>query len=313
MTVLITGATGTIGKKLVKKLAQNGVKVHYLTTSRNKIEESENVKGFFWNPDAGVIDYNCFSSVTTIIHLAGASIAKRWTNSYKEKIITSRTLTANLLFKALQNLEKHSVKHFISASAIGIYQHSFTKLHIEEHTEIDNTFLGNVVVQWEASATAFHSLGIKVSILRTGLVLDTDGGAFPPLMKSVKYFVGMPFASGKQWQSWIHIDDLVAMYNFIVQTEKEGVFNAVAPNPVSNKKLTQTTAIVMDRPCWKLTVPRFVLQLGLGQMSYLLTASQRVSSRKIEKSGFTFKYTHIHCAVSDLLKKTQPTTQSIFK
>lgn len=301
MKILITGATGLIGRELVALLLQNGVTVHYLTTSKKKIESKPNYHGFFWNPNQGIIDENALMGVDSIIHLAGATISKRWTPKYKQEIIESRILSSNVLYKALKD-NPHTVKQIVSASAIGIYPDSLTKVYTEENKEVDDSFLGKVVLKWEESVNKFKSLNVKVAKIRTGLVLSNKGGALPEMEKPIKMGLGSPFGSGKQIQSWIHIQDLVELYLFAVQNELEGVYNAVAPNPVTNKKLTQEIAAVLKKPLFMPNIPKFLISLVLGEMHTILFASQNVSNQKIESAGFKFKYKQVDKALKNLLE-----------
>lgn len=300
MKILITGATGLIGTELVALLLQNGVTVHYLTTSKKKIESKPNYHGFYWNPNQGIIDENALMGVDSIIHLAGATISKRWTPKYKQEIIESRILSSNVLYKALKE-HPHSVKQLISASAIGIYPDSLTKIYTEENNEVDESFLGKVVMKWEESVNKFKSLNIKVAKIRTGLVLSNKGGALPEMEKPIKMGVGSPFGSGKQIQSWIHIHDLVELYLFAVEHELDGAYNAVASNPVTNKKLTQEIAAVLKKPLFMPNIPKFLMSLVLGEMHTILFASQNVSNKKIESKGFKFKYNQVDKALMNLL------------
>lgn len=300
MKILITGATGLIGTELVALLLQNGVTVHYLTTSKKKIESKPNYHGFYWNPNQGIIDENALMGVDSIIHLAGATISKRWTPKYKQEIIESRILSSNVLYKALKE-HPHSVKQLISASAIGIYPDSLTKIYTEENNEIDESFLGKVVMKWEESVNKFKSLNIKVAKIRTGLVLSNKGGALPEMEKPIKMGIGSPFGSGKQIQSWIHIHDLVELYLFAVEHELDGAYNAVASNPVTNKKLTQEIAAVLKKPLFMPNIPKFLMSLVLGEMHTILFASQNVSNKKIESKGFKFKYNQVDKALMNLL------------
>jgi uncharacterized protein (TIGR01777 family) len=301
MKILITGATGLIGTELVALLLQNGITVHYLTTSKKKIESKPNYHGFFWNPNQGIIDENALMGVDSIIHLAGATVAKRWTSKYKQEIIESRILSSNVLFKALKD-NPHSVKQIVSASAIGIYPDSLTKNYTEENADIDESFLGKVVMKWEESVNKFKLLNIKVTKIRTGLVLSTKGGALPEMLKPINMGIGSPFGSGKQVQSWIHINDLVELYLFAVQNELNGAYNAVAPNPVTNKKLTQEIAAVVKKPLFMPNIPKFLMALVLGEMHTILFASQNVSSDKIEEEGFKFQYKQLDKALINLLE-----------
>lgn len=300
MKILITGATGLIGSELVTLLLQNGVTIHYLTTSKEKIESQPNYHGFFWNPNQGIIDENALMGVDAIIHLAGASISKRWTSKYKQEIIESRILSSNVLFKALKE-NPHSVKQIISASAVGIYPNDLTKLYTEDETQVNDSFLGKVVVKWEESVNKFKLLNIKVCKLRTGLVLSNKGGALVEMVKPIKMGIGSPFGSGKQMQSWIHIHDLVEMYFYAAKNELDGVYNAVAPNPVTNKKLTQEIAKVLKKPLFMPNIPRFLMKLVLGEMHTILFDSQNVSSKKVENEGFVFEYKQVDKALKQLL------------
>lgn len=302
MRFLITGATGMIGTKLVKQCHKLGVDINYLTTSKNKISTTNNYKGFYWNPDTGEIDAACFDEVDTIINLVGANVAERWTPKYKKEIIESRTHTAGLLVKTLQQM-KHSVKYVVSASAIGIYKDSLTKLHTEEEEEqFHNTeYIGHVVKEWEEAVDQFQQLGCKVAKLRIGLVLSEEGGALEKMMKPIKYYIGAPLGSGQQWQSWIHVDDLVSMFIFAIEHQLEGVYNAVAPNPVTNKELTEVMAKVAKKPLILPNVPSFALKIALGEMSTIVLASQLVSSKKMANEGFEFSYSYLEPALVDLI------------
>lgn len=299
MKVLITGATGLIGKSITHLFLNENIEVNYLTTSLTKIENKPHYKGFYWNSATGEIDTNCLLDVDAIIHLAGATIAKRWTASYKTEIIESRVLSGSLLFNTLQKHE-NKVKHFITASGINVYPSDFDTLFDENETKTDDSFLGNVVVRWEEVADKFSMLDIKVSKIRTGMVLDTSEGALPKMAQPIKLGFGAPIGSGKQWQSWIHIDDIAAMYLFILKNNLEGIFNAVSPQPITNKELTKAIAKELKKPLWLPNVPGFMLKLLLGEMATLLLSSQRVSSHKIEQVGFQFKYPEIETALNGL-------------
>lgn len=301
MKVLITGATGLIGQEIVKLCHQSNIDVNYLTTSTSKIDSQPNYKGYFWDSKKRELDIECFDGVEVIINLAGATVAKRWTTSYKKEIIESRTETVSLILESLKKI-KHSVKHIVSASAVGIYPDSFQNYYTEDTPERDPGFLGKVVTQWENAVLQFKTLGVEVSLLRIGLVLSTKGGAFPKIAKPVQMGLGACFGSGKQWQSWVHVHDLARMFLFIAEEKRTGVFNAVAPNPVSNKKLTYIIAEKLNKKIILPNVPRFVMKLLLGQMHNILFSSQRVCSDKISMSGFVFDYDNIRPAVDVLIE-----------
>ncbi|MFT3795599.1 TIGR01777 family oxidoreductase [Flavobacterium sp.] len=300
MKILITGATGMIGSELASLLLQNGHSIHYLSTSKKDLKNEPNYQGFHWNPQQGVIDENCMLGVDVIVHLAGASISKRWTQTYKQEIIESRIVSANLLYKLLK-CNPHQVKHFVSASAIGIYPDSLTQNYTEDNKSVDASFLGNVVVKWEESVDKFKLLNIKVCKIRTGLVLSDKGGALKEMKKPIQMGLGSPFGSGKQWQSWIHISDLVHLYYFAILKEWQGVYNAVAPNPVTNAELTKAIATKLNKPFFMPNIPQFLLKIMLGEMHMLLFASQKVSSQKAIDNGFEFRYHHLEQALNDLL------------
>ena len=300
MKVLITGATGLIGTQLTKECHKAGISVNYLTTNKDKIEDTPNYKGFYWNPYEGEIDKNAFTDVTTIINLVGASISKRWTKSYRETILKSRTTTTNLIYDTLKNT-KTNVKHFISASGVSIYPNSESRLYTEKNTAVDTTFLADVVQKWESAADQFKNLDIRVAKVRTGVVLAEDEGAFPKLVKPIEKGFGAALGSGKQWMSWIHIDDIVCVYIHILKNGLRGVYNATAPNPVTNEKMTRKIAAYLNKDLWLPNVPGFVLRLVLGKMAVLVTKGQLVSSKKLEESGYEFKYVNVAPAIKNLL------------
>jgi len=301
MKVLITGATGLIGSELVSLLLQNGISVNYLTTSKNKIVNELNYNGFYWSPEQGIIDENCLMGVDSVINLAGANIAKRWTNSYKQEIIESRLLSSALLFKIIKN-NPNQVKQIVSASGTSIYPNSDSIIYNEKSTQVNNSFLGNVVVKWEESTDKFSSLGLKVCKLRTGIVLSTKGGALVEMLKTIKLGLGSSFGSGKQIQSWIHIHDIASIYYFAIKNDLEGVYNAVSPNPVTNEELTFTIAKVLKKPLFMPNIPKFIMKLVLGEMHELLFENRNLSANKIIDEGFVFKYKTIEKAMKNILE-----------
>ncbi|WP_040282420.1 TIGR01777 family oxidoreductase [Psychroserpens damuponensis] len=298
-TVLITGATGLIGKEIVNICHEQHINVHYLTTSKDKLSTQKHYKGFYWDPDENEIDAACFEGVTTIINLVGATISKRWTEAYKKEIITSRTQTAQLLYDTI-TAHNFPVKQIVSASAIGIYPDSLTKYYDEDEAIVSNSFLGQVVEQWETVVDQFSSIGITVAKIRIGLVLSKHGGALPEMAKPIRFGAGAPFGTGDQWQSWIHVVDLARLFVFAVTHNLEGIYNAVAPNPVSNTELTKTVATVLDKPLFLPNIPKFAMKLVLGEMHILLFESQRVCGTKIEKKGFSFNFHHLKPALLDI-------------
>lgn len=301
MTILITGATGLVGQELVQLLLKNGHIVHYLSTSKNKLVTNESYKGFYWNPKSSEIDVNALSNVEVIIHLAGATVAKKWTKTYKQEIIESRVLSTRLLYQTLQK-NNNQVKQIVSASAIGIYPDSLEKIYHETDTEVDDSFLGNVVKQWEDEANQFEKLAIIVSKIRIGLVLAKNGGALQEMVKPIKYGVGAAFGSGEHYQSWIHLQDLAAIFYHLIENKKAGIYNGVSPYPVTNSELTKAIAKTLQKPLFLPNIPQFVMKMMLGEMSQLLFSSQHVSSRKLLDENFQFKFASLDKALVDLLK-----------
>lgn len=298
--VLITGATGLVGQEIVKQCHDQNIAVNYLSTSKTKLEDKANYKGFYWNPSTGEIDVNCFKDVDVIINLAGATIAQRWTKANKEVILNSRVEALQLLYNTIK-AENISIKQLVSASAIGIYPDSLTHYYEEDFKDFDDRFLAKVVTSWENEADQFKSLNIKVSKIRIGIVLSEKGGALPQLVKPIRWFVGSALGSGNQWQSWIHIEDIAAIFIYVVKNTIEGTFNGVAPNAMTQKNMVKSIAKVVKRPILLPAIPSFVLKLVLGEMSALVLESQRVSSKKIEDLGFNFKYYQLQPALEDVL------------
>ena len=302
MRVLITGATGLLGNEITELLLKNGMKVNYLTTSKDKIQHQPNYQGFFWNPEEGIIDESCFIDVESVINLAGSNISELWTAQYKEEIVESRTNAINLLYNALRN-NPNQVRHFITASAIGVYPSSFVTTYSEDFTQFNNSFLANVVVKWEEAASQIERLGIQVCKLRIGLVLSDDGGALPKMAKPIRMGFGAAFGSGKQWQSWIHIKDLAQIFLFALENRLAGVYNAVAPNPVTNNQLVKAIAQILDVPVFLPNIPKFILSLILGEMHTLLFESQKVSCQKIQDEGYDFQFQNLDVALKNILHK----------
>jgi uncharacterized protein (TIGR01777 family) len=303
MKILITGATGLIGSEIVSLCHKKDIPVNYLTTSKNKIVSKKGFQGFHWDPRTNEIDLKCFEGVSAIINLAAASITKRWTSTCKKEALSSRVNTLRTLYSALEKVDRGNITLFVSASAIGIYPTSLSNFYTEEEKNVDDSFLGRIVKAWEKETDAFEKLNLKVTKIRIGLVMSSKGGALPEMAKPIKSYVGAAFGSGAQWQSWIHISDLARMFLFVIENDLQGAYNGVGPNPVTNAKLIREIAVVLKKPLLLPNIPKFVMKVILGEMSYLLFASQRVSSKKIEEKGFVFEYPNIRGSLESLCGK----------
>ena len=303
MKFLITGATGNIGSFLIDKILSTGFKVNYLTRNQTKIKKSPNLNGFLWNPNKQTIDQKCFEGVTHIVHLSGESISKRWTNKRKKNILSSRLLTTKLLFNSLSEYGSLSkIEHIVCASAIGIYESSYDKIYDEESICEGKTFLQQVVKKWEKELLNFKKLGISITIFRIGLVLSRKGGILKTLQIPTKFNIAAPIGDGNQYQSWIHEYDLSNMIMESIFNKWVGVYNAVSPNPVRQKKFVKLYAKSLNKISLPIPIPKFMIRLLFGEMSTLIFNSQYVSSKKIIDSGFIFRFLEIEEAFMNLVK-----------
>ncbi len=298
MRVLITGATGLIGSNLIVKLQSMGYEVAFLTTSKNKLDSLDGCKGYYWNPSTGEVDVNCLDGVAIIYNLAGSSINDSWSKEGKELIIQSRINSSTTLYELLKN-NKHEVYQVISASAIGIYE-TVNRIQDEENYKVANNFLGKVVDEWEKFNSRFEELQIKTTIVRVGLVLDRKGGALAEMEKIAKKGVLSILGSGKQYYSWIHITDLIHVFTFVLERKLNGIFNAVAPTPETNRDFTKVLAVVMDTKVYLPAVPSWLLRLVLGEKAMLVTKGQLVSCSKLLKHDFHFQYPTLDLALREL-------------
>ena len=307
MKVLITGATGLIGKVLIEKFFSTGVKVNFLTTKKSKIHTIKGASGFYWSPAKKKMDLKCFHGVDSIIHLAGSRISKPWTKSNKKDILSSRIDSTRLLFSGLKNnIDSCNIKNIVSASAIGIYPSEFKKIQTEKTNSTSNSFMERVVVAWEKEIENFCSLNIPVAKIRIGLVLCFSGGVLKALKIPTSLGLGTYFGDGDQGQPWIHINDLVEIFFKAYKDNWDGIFNAVSPNPVSQEKLVRILAKALKRPFFLPPFPKFLLKSLIGEMSHLVLDSHWISSQKVLDKGFDFKYENIELAMQELVNKIEP-------
>jgi len=288
--ILVTGGTGLVGRRLTALLTEKNHEVRIL--SRNPKNENE----FKWDFSKGLVDDKAIENIDYIIHLAGAGIAdKRWTKERKEVIVNSRVATANLIFDKIK-VQNIPLKGFISASGSNYYGAQTTAKVFKESDAVGSDFLGRVCRKWEAAANQFKELNIPVTILRTGVVLSKTGGA----LEKMRTPIISPLGSGNQYMAWIHIDDLCNLYIKAVEEDFEGVYNTVSPEFHTSRTFSKTLAKAIKKPYLPIAVPGFLLKLVFGELAIILLHGSRLSSDKISKKGFIFKYQELASALKNL-------------
>jgi uncharacterized protein (TIGR01777 family) len=295
--ILITGGSGLLGKQLTLALLGLGHTVTHLSRSPGK---NAKVKTFLWDVEIGKIDQHCIDGVDTIVHLAGAGIAdKRWTDKRKQLLTESRTRSIELIYEVIQNRANH-VNSIVSASATGYYSNRGEELLTEDSTPAED-FLGTCCVQWEQAVDKGTALGLRVLKYRTGVVLTKNGGALPQLALPVKLGVGSPIGTGNQWIPWIHHQDVVDMYiEGIQSTSLSGVYNMVAPQPVTNAQMSKAVAAQLHKPFWAPNVPALIIKALFGEMATVVLGSTRVSAQKVINAGYKFKYPDVVTALKEI-------------
>lgn len=293
--ILITGGSGLIGQRITALLEAQGKTVAWLS------RHQQTQKSFRWDIEKNKIDPEAMEWADAIIHLAGAGVAdKRWTEERKKLILESRTKSTQLLYDAI-TASQNQPDTFVSASAVGIYGFDTCANLIDENSPEGNDFLANVVKAWEGEVKKIESLHLRTVILRIGIVLDENGGALGEMLKPP---VAAPLGKGDQWMSWIHIEDLARMFVFALEkTTLQGVFNAVSPNPATNYELTQEAARAKGKPFIGIGVPGFALKIILGEMAEMVIGGNRVSSQKIQKSGYEFDFPMLVPALKDIFHR----------
>jgi uncharacterized protein (TIGR01777 family) len=286
--ILITGGTGLVGRRLTELLRNSNYTIAHL--SRNP-EKNSSIRSYRWDYSRNEIDQEAIKFADVIIHLAGENISrKKWTNDQKKKIVDSRVKTSELLFDEVKRQNK-TLDAFISASAIGFYGTYTSETVFDENFPAGNDFLAETVKRWEDSVSRFEDLNIRTVKLRTGIVLSKKGGALPKMANTIKTGFGSSIGSGKQYMPWIHIEDLIGMFRFMFENETlSGVYNATAPEHITNKEFMRTLAKTMSKPFFMPNVPGIFMKLLFGEMSSILLEGSRVSSEKIMNAGYKFKY-----------------------
>jgi uncharacterized protein (TIGR01777 family) len=294
MRILITGGTGFVGGALKQFLLTQGHEVVILSRSGGD---------FQWDVSYGYIDPAAFEGVDAIVHLAGAGIAdERWSAARKRELINSRVRSTAVLYQALSTIP-HSIKTVVSASAIGFYGADTGEQECVETSPSGSDFLADCTKQWEEAVDLIASLGIRLAKVRIGLVMGANGGIFPVISKPIRYYIGANLGSGKQWQSWIHINDLVRIFNeLLINSSLSGTYNGVAPEPIRSGDMNKQIAKALHRPFFLPSIPGFLLRLVLGEMACLVLGGSRVSSAKIEKdASFSFTFVRFSEALKELV------------
>lgn len=300
MSVLITGASGLIGKALTSRLMALDYRVvHLARTAR-----TGSIPCYAWDITSGKLDARALFKTETIIHLAGAGVAeRRWTARRKKEILESRIQSTNLLYETLRD-QPHQVKTFVAASAIGYYGTECGDNKVTEEYPAGKDFLADVVEQWEKSVDQIATLGIRVVKIRIGIVLSAEGGALKEIIKPIQWMAGAPLGDGKQIMSWIHIKDLCRMFVQAVEDPSwSGTYNGVSLHPCTNAELTRMAARLLHRPLLLPSVPAWVLRLILGEMADIVVKGCYVVPQRALKQGFNFNFPNLEEALTDLLVK----------
>lgn len=300
--VLITGGTGLIGKRLTTLLQKKGYEIAYLTRKKSNIPF---VKVYEWDVKNNYIEAGALENTTYLIHLAGAGVAdEKWSEERKKEIFSSRTESIELISR---ELKKRNIrpKSFVSASGSSYYGEDTGDIQHTEMSPPGKDFLSEVTIEWEKAADSVKQLGVRTVKLRTGIVLSNDGGAVPKMAQPAKFGFGAPLGSGKQWLSWIHIDDLCHLYIDCMEKDSwEGTYNAVAFPPATNEDFTKQICKALDKPQWLPNVPSFALRLVFGEMANVVLGSNYVINQRIkDETDFKYEFPDLLEALKDVFLK----------
>ena len=301
MKIAIAGGTGFIGSKLTKLLTANGHSIFILTRDPSNRPEQSNVRYVKWLQQSDSTTEE-LEGIDAIINLAGESIGSgRWTKERKNRILQSRIQSTQAITNLIKKLSKKP-SVLVNASAIGYYGNSETDTFTEHSPPVEDNFLSTVVQSWEQEAEKASEYGVRVVYCRLGVVLDKQEGALPRMLLPYKLFAGGPLGDGKQWLSWIHVDDAVRMFEFTLEHEQiKGPFNVTAPEPYRMNEFGKIVSRVINRPHW-LPTPSFALKMLLGEMSTLVLDGQKVIPEKAKTHDFRYSYPALEPALINLLK-----------
>jgi len=299
MKIAITGASGFLGRRLMKVLAGRGHRLHVLSRHAGT-NLPAGVELSVWDPLLGPAPGAALRDADAVLHLAGEPVAQRWTAPAKQRIYDSRVVGTRHLVEALANCSPRPPV-LVCASAIGYYG-SRGDEWLHEDSRPGTGFLADLCVAWEQEVVKAEALGMRVTRIRIGLVLDPGGGALKPMLAPFRAGLGGPLGGGRQWMSWIHATDLAEMFSFALENSAPPVLNGVAPGPVTNADFTRALAAALHRPAF-FSVPKLALRVLFGEMAELLLASQRVSPVAAEAAGFQFQHRELAGALVGLLRR----------
>lgn len=306
-TILITGGTGLVGRALAKELLEKGFRVCVLSRNKQLKSQTQGLHYAWWNQDEGYMEGDLLNEISYIVNLAGAGVMdKKWTEAYRKKIVDSRVSAGNLIVDFIRS-RPNQVKAVVSASAIGWYgpDTKSNQQGFAEEAPANKDFLGETCRLWEESVAPLQGLGVRLVIFRIGIVLSKQGGALAEFLKPLRFGIAPIVGSGNQVISWIHESDLCRLISFAISREEmRGVFNAVAPHPVTNKnfmlKLGKIYRGAFFVPIW---IPAFLLKVMLGKRSIEILKSATVSCSKISQAGFVFQFPSVEAAFEQLLRR----------
>lgn len=304
-TILIAGGSGLVGMHLSQMLQAAGHKVLHLSRRRtDSYRDNAQFPAYAWDLEKMTIDQEAVDQADFIINLAGAGIAdKRWTDERKRLIISSR-VDSTLLLKAAIKRRPAPLQAFISASAVGFYGSRGDNLMTEEDPAGKDSFLAESVTAWEEAVDKIAATGLRTVKIRIGIVLSTQGGALQKMLIPSHFFTATYFGDGQQWMSWIHLDDICRIFLEAMDNERmSGVYNGVAPHPFRNQDFTVELKTALGKPAILLPAPAFALRAAMGEMADVVLDSTRVSSKKMESTGFKFLFPDLQPALQDLLRR----------